>query len=169
MKTIMIFCLIAFAGFAQTRPPDEIATNFTSASSVNAALLKAQAAITGSGTSNQIAYFTGATTLGSLATSTYPSLTELSRLKGITSPIMTLFSNKQDVLVSGQNIKTINNQPIIGSGNITITAGSDTTGLWQKVYNIVISLPSETIIGNKATLDSMIVDFRKNNYLRLNK
>lgn len=34
-------------------------------------------------------------------------------------------SDKQDSLVSGVNIKTINNQSILGSGNITIEGGSD--------------------------------------------
>ena len=34
-------------------------------------------------------------------------------------------SDKQDSLVSGTNIKTINNQSILGSGNITIEGGSD--------------------------------------------
>lgn len=34
-------------------------------------------------------------------------------------------SDKQDSLVSGTNIKTINNQSILGSGNITIEDGSD--------------------------------------------
>ena len=33
-------------------------------------------------------------------------------------------SNKQDTLVSGTNIKTINNQSILGSGNISISGGS---------------------------------------------
>lgn len=32
-------------------------------------------------------------------------------------------SNKQEKLVSGENIKTINNTPILGSGNITIEGG----------------------------------------------
>lgn len=32
--------------------------------------------------------------------------------------------NKQEALISGQNIKTINNQSILGSGNITIEGGS---------------------------------------------
>ena len=32
-------------------------------------------------------------------------------------------NTKQDTLVSGQNIKTINNQSILGSGNITISGG----------------------------------------------
>ena len=33
-------------------------------------------------------------------------------------------SSKQDTLVSGTNIKTINSQSILGSGNITISGGS---------------------------------------------
>ena len=40
-----------------------------------------------SGTTNQIAYFTSATGVGSLTTATYPSLTELSYVKGVTSGI----------------------------------------------------------------------------------
>lgn len=37
--------------------------------------------------------------------------------------------NKQDKLVSGQNIKTINGQDVLGEGDITIEAGGDTTSL----------------------------------------
>lgn len=44
-------------------------------------------ALTGSGTSNEIAYFTAAQVLASLPVSTYPSLTELSYVKGVTSGI----------------------------------------------------------------------------------
>lgn len=43
----------------------------------------------GSGTTNEIAYFTAGSTLGSLTTATYPSLTELSYVKGATSNIQT--------------------------------------------------------------------------------
>lgn len=35
------------------------------------------------------------------------------------------FVEKQDTLVSGTNIKTINNTSILGSGNIDIQGGSD--------------------------------------------
>ena len=35
-------------------------------------------------------------------------------------------SQKQDTLISGTNIKTINNQSILGSGNINIEGGSGT-------------------------------------------
>lgn len=45
--------------------------------------------ITGSGTANEIAYFTGATAIASLPVATYPSLTELSYVKGVTSSIQT--------------------------------------------------------------------------------
>ena len=38
------------------------------------------------------------------------------------------WSGKQEKLVSGTNIKTINNQPILGSGNITIEGGGSSGG-----------------------------------------
>jgi hypothetical protein len=37
--------------------------------------------------------------------------------------VYTALGNKQDTLVSGSNIKTINNESILGSGNITIQGG----------------------------------------------
>lgn len=36
-------------------------------------------------------------------------------------------NNKQDVLVSGENIKTINNQSLLGSGDISISGGGAIT------------------------------------------
>ena len=44
---------------------------------------------TGSGTTNQITYWSGGGTLAALSTGTYPSLTELSYVKGVTSAIQT--------------------------------------------------------------------------------
>lgn len=44
-------------------------------------------------------------------------------------------ATKQDTLVSGTNIKTINNQSILGSGNITIEGGSGGTTTKQIVFN----------------------------------
>lgn len=41
------------------------------------------------------------------------------------SEARTTLSGKQDTLVSGTSIKTINNESILGSGNITISSGSD--------------------------------------------
>ena len=40
------------------------------------------------------------------------------------SALVELHSTKQDILVSGTNIKTINNESILGSGNIVIQGGS---------------------------------------------
>ena len=48
-----------------------------------------------SGTINEIAYFDSATTISSLAVATYPSLTELSYVKGVISAIQTQLDNKQ--------------------------------------------------------------------------
>jgi hypothetical protein len=45
-------------------------------------------AITGVGTANQIAYFTSGQVIGSLDTATYPSLTELSYVKGVGSQVV---------------------------------------------------------------------------------
>ena len=52
-------------------------------------------------------------------------------------------SGKQDTLVSGTNIKTVNNQSILGEGNLTI----DLT-----IYRVVQSLPSQDIDPNKIYL-----------------
>lgn len=45
----------------------------------------------------------------------------------VTDTEKTTWNSKQEALVSGTNIKTINNESILGSGNITIQGGGDTT------------------------------------------
>ena len=62
---------------------------------------------------------------GKIAVSSVTS-TELGYLSGVTSAIQTQLGNKQATLVSGTNIKTINNQSILGSGNIDIQGGGTT-------------------------------------------
>lgn len=49
----------------------------------------------------------------------------------------------QEALVSGTNIKTINNESILGSGNITISGGGDVSGKEDK-SNKVTSLSSSS-------------------------
>lgn len=71
-----------------------------------------------SGTTNEIAYFDTSTTIDSLSTTTYPSLTELSYVKGLTSAVQTQINNKQDTLVSGTNIKSVTGLSLVGSGDI---------------------------------------------------
>ena len=47
-----------------------------------------------------------------------------------------MYANKQDLLVSGINIKTINSQSILGSGNITITGGSGSVMALDDLTNV---------------------------------
>ena len=59
-------------------------------------------------------------------------------------------SGKQDTLVSGENIKTINNQSLLGSGNIEIQGGGETysagEGIGIDVDNII------SVTGNYETI-----------------
>jgi len=48
------------------------------------------------------------------------SNTEFGYLDGVTSAIQTQFTGKQDTLVSGSNIKTVNSNSLVGSGNIAV-------------------------------------------------
>lgn len=64
--------------------------------------------ISGSGTTNEIAYFTGSTSIGSLTTATYPSLTELSYVKGVTSSIQTQINSKGTGTVTSVSVVTAN-------------------------------------------------------------
>lgn len=57
-------------------------------------------------------------------------------------------SGKQDTLISGTNIKTVNNQSILGSGNITIEGGTGetyTAGANISIDNNVISVTGITV------------------------
>jgi hypothetical protein len=104
-------------------------------------------ALTGSGTANEIAYFTAARVLASLPVATYPSLTELSYVKGVTSAIQTQINGKQDTLTSGTNIKTINSVSILGSGNLAtpfelvVAASDETTALTTGTAKITFRMP----------------------------
>lgn len=162
---IIIMMLLSAYCFAQS---DGVLNDFTSGDAVNSALLKAVQAVTGSGTNNQLVYWTGANTIGALSTFQYPSLTELRYVKGVTSAIQSQLNNKQASLVSGNNIKTINGISLLGSGNIVLSM--DTTGLRQLIRDAIAQeLEGISIIGNAATLDSMITDFRKGTSVKLKR
>ena len=72
-------------------------------------------ALTGSGTANEIAYFTATRVLASLPVATYPSLTELSYVKGVTSAIQTQINAKGIGTVTNVSGTT----PIASSGGAT--------------------------------------------------
>ena len=65
----------------------------------------------------------------------------------------TAIANKQDTLVSGTNIKTINNTSLLGSGNIDIQGGggSYTAGTGIDITNNVISADIATSVSSAST------------------
>ena len=80
----------------------------------------------------------------SIDLSAYVTKTELSNASYVTASALsnmsyattTQLADKQDVLVSGTNIKTINNESLLGGGNITIAGGGSTvTGVTQAQYD----------------------------------
>lgn len=61
----------------------------------------------------------------------------------------TTLANKQDLLVSGTNIKTINNESLLGSGNISISGGASyTAGTGIDITSDVISVDSTVVTTN---------------------
>lgn len=64
---------------------------------------------------------------------------------------------KQEILISGQNIKTLNNQSILGSGNIDIQTQNAVNSVNGKIGNVVLdakdvdALSSNTIIPTKTS------------------
>ena len=92
--------LIVTAGTNLTTPVNGAIENdgthlYYTAGGVRYQLDQQSGSIDGSGTTNEITYWVDSNTLGSLTTATYPSLTELSYVKGVTSAIQTQLNNKQ--------------------------------------------------------------------------
>lgn len=96
----------------------DYSANFTDRSLIDkgfadATYATAGSSVTGSGTANQIAYWTSTTAIGALTTATYPSLTELSYVKGVTSSIQTQLGTKWSLLTGGTQT---GNNDIVGTG-----------------------------------------------------
>lgn len=69
-----------------------------------------------------------------------------------TDDIIVLQNNKQDVLISGENIKTINNESILGSGNIEIGGGGGGTSNYNALTNKP-KINNVELNGNKTSSD----------------
>lgn len=83
--------------------------------------------VTGTGTNNEIAYFnTTGSTIGSLSTGTYPSLTELSYVKGTTSSIQTQLNAKEPTLTKG-NLTESTSSVLTISGGTSSVIGTGTS------------------------------------------
>ena len=103
--------------------------------------------VTGTGTNNEIAYFnTTGSTIGSLSTATYPSLTELSYVKGVTSAIQTQLNGKQATLTNPITGTGTSGQVAYFNGTTTQTGSSNL--FWDATNNrlgIGITTPSYSI------------------------
>ena len=80
--------------------------------------------VASSGTANIPAATTGAYGVTKLTTSTSSTSTSLAATASAVKSAYDLANGKQDKLVSGTNIKTINGQSLLGNGNITIEGGT---------------------------------------------
>lgn len=68
-----------------------------------------------------------------------------SKILGLVSGVRSELQGKQDTLVSGTNIKTINNTSILGSGNISISGGDTNV-----IESVKVNGSALTPDGNKA-------------------
>ena len=102
--------------------------------------------ITGTGTINELAYFTATgSTLGSLTTATYPSLTELSYVKGVTSSIQTQLGTKAP---SSGSLNYIQASPVSAQSASIWTSSSITTETKFIAQTGFSTAPSYTFTGS---------------------
>ena len=103
-----------------------------------------------SGTQNEIAYFNTTTTIASLAVATYPSLTELSYVKGLSSAVQTQINNRLQ-LAGG----TMTGDLTIGDAKQVVltapTADVTCTGFSTSAFNAGYT---STAVGDLVYLDS---------------
>ncbi|MFA6251396.1 MAG: hypothetical protein WC603_02100 [Candidatus Paceibacterota bacterium] len=99
----------------------------------------------GSGTANEIPYWVDSSTLGTLTTATYPSLTELSYVKGTTSAIQTQFTGKANTALSNLASVAINTS-LVSDTNSTDDLGSSSV-YWANTYTNTIYVNATKIGG----------------------
>lgn len=87
--------------------------------------------------------------------------------KPISSDTQTALNNKQDLLISGTNIKTINNESLLGSGNISISGGGGSSRVISEVTTTtdtltelekIINIPDNTTSVIKVYIKSFSSD-----------
>lgn len=99
--------------------------------------------VTGTGTTNTIAYWTSASAIGALALATYPSLTELAYVKGVTSAIQTQLDAKASTLSGTTNyIPKFTSSSAIGNSNLINDASGNlglavTPSAWSSTIKVL--------------------------------
>ena len=130
----------------------------------------------GTGVENELTYWASPSSLGSLTTATYPTLTELAHVKGVTSPIQTQFSNKEDTITTlaankggtGFSSYTIGDLLYangttslaklegVATGNALISGGLTTAPSWGKITESHISLSDVTTLNVSTTAHGFV-------------
>ncbi len=132
---------------------DSVSVTLTLAGSLN-----------GSGTSNQITYWTDEDTLAALNTATYPSLTELSYVKGVTSSIQTALAAKQALIITettltdGASIALVQQNNVLATSRstITFTISNTSTFIYLTITltgtSLVLTFPANSLcVGSSGT------------------
>jgi hypothetical protein len=105
--------------------------------------------ITGTGTTNELSYWASASTQGTLPVATYPSLTELSYVKGVTSGIQSQINAKGVGTVTAVSVATANGVSGSSSGGatpaLTIALGAITP---TSVNGTLVGQGTNNIAGN---------------------
>lgn len=98
---------------------------------------------------------------GNYLTSETDPVFSASASAGIENSDITNWNNKQAALVSGTNIKTINNQSLLGSGNITIEGGGGISNV-AKTLLITILKKCYTSQDMDAEIDTLETELSRN-------
>lgn len=127
--------------------------------------LNAKAA-TLSGTINEIAYFDSSSTIASLAVATYPSLTELSYVKGVTSAIQTQLGTKAPstsptfaTSITGSYLTASEIVITDGSKNLVSAAVATYPSLTELTYVKGVTSAIQTQINTKANSSGSLTQF----------
>jgi hypothetical protein len=129
-KNILLFLLLVpFFLNAQQNFPTGIKVNTSASIDKNGNITGNGSGLTGITASQVGALASGATAVNSGQLQGKDSMALLAYSKA-------LIATKQATLVSGTNIKTINSQSLLGSGNIDITSGGSTIDTFKIIYNV---------------------------------
>lgn len=156
---------------ASDRVSDSRATINTNFANLNAALGNSTV---GPGTINELAYFNTTTSIASLAVATYPSLTEVSYVKGVTSAIQAQITAKAPstsptfaTSITGSYLTASEILITDGSKNIVSAAVATYPSLTELTYVKGVTSAIQTQINTKANSSGSLTQFVGNTAWRV--